>query len=160
MHGWLDTRLVGSRLFAVALFVAALTAPDAARAEGPTNAVFGLAIGGYDTVAYLREGRARAGSARFLHIWNGAAWFFATPANRDAFAAEPQRFAPRYGGFSAYGVSDGALYPIDPYAFLIVDGRLYLHANHYVKRLWAADLTANIARADARWRRIADGSRR
>ena len=154
MHGWLGATLAGPRLLAVALCLSWLAAPGAARADGPVNAVFGLAIGGYDSVAYFREGRARAGSARYPQVWNGVVWFFATPANRDAFAAEPRRFAPRYGGFSAHGVSNGGFYAIDAHAFLIADGRLYLHANHYVKRLWAADLTANIARADARWQRM------
>ncbi len=154
MHGLLGAIRVGPRFLAVALFLTSLTAPAAARADGPMNAVFGLAIGGYDSVAYFRGGRARVGSARYPHVWNRVVWFFATPANRDAFAAEPRRFAPRYGGFSAHGVSNGAFYAIDPHAFLIADGRLYLHANHYVKRLWAADLTANIARAEARWRRM------
>ena len=154
MHGWLGATLLGPRLLAVALCLSWLNAPGAARADAPVNAVFGLAIGGYDSVAYFRAGRARAGSARYPHLWNGVVWLFATPANRDAFAAEPERFAPRYGGFSAHGVANGAFYAIDPHAFLIADGRLYLHANHYVKRLWAADLTANIAKADARWRRM------
>ncbi len=154
MHGVLGASRVGPLILAVALFLTSLTAPAVARADGPINAVFGLAIGGYDTVAYFREGRARAGSARYPRVWSGVVWVFATPANRDAFAAEPERFAPRYGGFSAHGVANGAFYAIDPYAFLIADGRLYLHANHYVKRLWAADLTANIAKADARWRRM------
>ena len=154
MHGFLGAMPVGPRFVAVALFLSWLAAPGAARAGGPVNAVFGLAIGGYDSVAYFREGRARTGSARYRQVWNGVVWFFATPANRDAFAAEPRRFAPRYGGFSAHGVSNGAFYAIDPHAFLIADAKLYLHANHYVKRLWAADLTANIARADARWRRM------
>ncbi len=154
MHGWLGAALIGPRFLAVALCLNLLTAPGAARAGGPVNAVFGLAIGGYDSVAYFREGRARAGSARYRQVWNGVVWFFATPANRDAFGASPERFAPRYGGFSAHGVSNGAFYAIDPHAFLIADAKLYLHANPYVKRLWAVDLRANIARADARWRRM------
>ena len=103
----------------------------------------------------MRGGRARAGRARYLHLWNGVVWLFATPANRDAFAAEPERFAPRYGGFAALGIANGAFYAIDPYAFLIADGRLYLHANHHVKRLWPAGLSANIPRADARRPRLA-----
>ena len=155
MQGWLGATLIGPRFLTVALLLSWLTAPGAARADGPVNAVFGLAIGGYDSVAYFREGRARAGSARYPHLWDGVVWFFATPANRDAFAAEPERFAPRYGGFSAHGVSSyGAFYATDPHAFLIADAKLYLHANHHVKRLWAADLKANIATADARWRRM------
>ncbi len=156
MRGWLGAARFGPRFLAVALFLSLLTAPGAARSGGPVNAVFGLAIGGYDSVAYFREDRARAGSARYRQVWNGVVWFFATPANRDAFAASPERYAPRYGGFSAHGVSNGALYGIDPYAFHIADGNLYLHANHYVKRLWAADLTASIAGADTHWRRMLD----
>ncbi|MFQ5953578.1 MAG: YHS domain-containing (seleno)protein [Kiloniellales bacterium] len=130
--------------------------PWPAAAKDPVNAPYGRAIEGYDAVAYFREGRARVGSARYPYFWNGAVWLFSTPANRDAFAAEPRRFAPRYGGYSAYGISQGQMYPIDPSAFLIIDGRLYLHANHYVKRLFAQDPEARIADADAHWRRILD----
>jgi hypothetical protein len=131
-----------------------LALPPAARAEGPVNTHVGVAIMGYDTVAYFREATARRGSVRYRWHWNGAVWLFSAAANRDAFAAEPERFAPQYGGFSAYGMSDGKFYPVDPGAFLIVDGKLYLHANHYVRRRWSEDLPANIARADGHWRRL------
>ena len=125
-------------------------------ANGPVNARYGLAIEGYDTVAYFQQGQAQLGSERYRSFWNGAVWLFVTRANRDAFAAEPERFAPRYGGFSAYGISNGEIYPVDPHAFLIADGKLYLHANHHVKRRFVADLAAHIAKADAHWRRIVD----
>lgn len=60
---------------------------------------FGVAIKGYDTVAYFIEGRAVKGSKDFEHRWQGATWRFASAANRDTFAANPVRYAPQYGGF-------------------------------------------------------------
>ncbi len=129
----------------------ALWSPPAA-ADGPYNSELGIAIKGYDSVAYFREGRAVRGSMRHRYYWSGALWLFLTSDNQAAFMVEPERFAPRYGGFSAYGISEGRVYGIDPNAYLIVDDKLYLHANHYVMRRWQDDLDANIARADAHWR--------
>ncbi len=141
---------------AVSMLLLASAMPWPAAAKDPLNASYGLAIEGYDAVAYFHAGRALHGSARYRSLWHGAVWLFTTPANRDAFAAEPGRFAPRYGGYSAHGVAKGELYPIDPEAFLIIDATLYLHANHHVKRLFAEDPAAYIARADAQWQRILD----
>lgn len=59
---------------------------------------FGIAINGYDTVAYHTEGRAIKGKAEFSYEWNDANWHFASAENRDLFAAGPERYAPQFGG--------------------------------------------------------------
>ncbi len=135
-------------------------APAAARAE-PTRTFLerGVAIRGYDPVAYFTEGRPVRGSAAFSHRWHGAAWHFASAAHRDAFAADPMRYAPAYGGFCAFAVSEGYTAPIDPQAWRIVDGRLFLNYDRSVQQRWEADMTARITRGDANWPAVAAGGR-
>ena len=87
----LSTALVASMLILPALWV---------RAADPVNTtLFGVAIKGYDAVAYHTENRAVKGRSEFSHKWNDARWYFASAANRDLFAADPERFAPQYGGY-------------------------------------------------------------
>jgi YHS domain-containing protein len=111
----------------------------------------GLAIRGVDPVAYFSEARPVAGNPSITHDWMGATWAFATEANRAAFAADPAAYAPQYGGFCAWAVAEGYTAPIDPAAWTIVDGRLYLNYSRSVQRTWARDIPGNIARADANW---------
>ncbi|WP_439579954.1 YHS domain-containing (seleno)protein [Elioraea sp.] len=115
----------------------------------------GVAIRGTDPVAYFREGRPVAGRADLSHTWQAVTWRFATEANRDAFAADPARYAPAYGGFCAWAVAEGYTAPIDPAAWKIVDGRLYLNYDRSIQRRWERDIPGNIAKADANWPRLA-----
>ncbi len=115
------------------------------------NAPDGLAIGGYDAVAYFTQGRARRGIGAHAHDWQGVRWLFASDAHRAAFAAEPERYAPRYGGYCAYGMSQGYKAPVDPEAWTVSDGRLYLNYNRIVRRLWLTDVPGYLSKADANW---------
>ena len=119
------------------------------------NAEGGIAVRGTDVVAYFTEGRPVAGRAEFSHAWRGATWRFASAANRDRFAADPERYAPAYGGFCAFAVSEGYTAPIDPNAWRIVDGRLFLNYNRSVQRRWEQDIPGRVARGDANWPRLA-----
>src|SRR6185437_3059458 len=88
-----------------------------------------LAIGGYDTVAYFTEAKAVPGQSDFEYVWHNTRWRFATPANRDLFAHDPERYAPQYDGYCAMGVASGKEAHkdmADPHAWAIVDGKLYL----------------------------------
>ena len=142
----------------VFLFVAAslLTAGVAAPAfAGKVNqSLFGTAVEGYDVVAYHRQGRAVEGSSEFTHEWMGATWRFSSAEHRDFFAASPARYAPRYGGFCAYAVSQGSTAPIDPQAWKIVDGKLYLNLSPAIQQIWAQDVPGYIAKADANWPKL------
>ena len=139
-----------------ALAALSLLFPDLARAEGQRqNLTRGLAIQGYDPVAYFTEGRARRGRYDIRTQWNGATWRFATAEHRRLFLEDPARYAPAYGGFCAYAVSEGHTAPIDPAAWRIVDGRLYLNYDRSVQRRWERDIPGRIARADANWPRLA-----
>ena len=92
----------------------------------------GLALKGYDVVAYFTEQRPVPGSEAFTHQWMGATWRFSSAQNRDQFAAEPERFAPQFGGYCAWAVSNNYTAPVDVTAWKIVDGKLYLNYNRKV----------------------------
>jgi hypothetical protein len=110
-----------------------------------------VAIKGYDPVAYIMSGRAVLGSARFQHSWKDATWRFASKANRDRFSRDPERFAPQFGGYCAWAISRGYTADVDPEAFQVVDGRLYLIYSKSVQRRWEQDIPGNIAKAQANW---------
>lgn len=130
--------------------VLAALLPLAAAAAEPIHAKDGLAVSGYDAVAYFTEGRARRGSPEFEHAWSGVTWRFSSAAHRDAFAAEPARYAPQYGGYCAWAVSKDYTYAADPEAWAVVGGKLYLNYDRAVQERWRADADA-IARADRNW---------
>ena len=111
----------------------------------------GLAIRGTDPVAYFTQGRPTAGSSEFTYTWNNATWQFASAENREQFAANPEQYAPQYGGFCAWAVSQGYTASIDPNAWKIVEGKLYLNYSKGVQRRWERDIPGNINKADANW---------
>ena len=124
------------------------------QAAAPTYAVFaedGIAIQGADPVAYFTVGEYTPGSDEFTHEWEGATWQFASAENRDLFAANPEEYAPQYGGFCAYAVSQGNTAPIEPTAWKIVDGKLYLNYNDKIQQRWVKDIPGYIAKADQNW---------
>ena len=118
------------------------------------STTFGGAIRGYDPVAYFTEGRPVEGKSAHRHEWMGATWSFASEENRAAFEAEPEKFAPRYGGYCAWAVSQGYTASIDPDAWRIVDGALYLNYSLGVQKRWEKDIPGNIAKADVNWPRL------
>jgi len=132
---------------AVALF---FTAPASAK-EAIYSNWLGQAIGGYDPVAYFTAGKPVEGNGDFTAKWKGADWRFATAANRDLFIAMPEKYAPKYGGYCAYAVAQNSTAKIDPTAWAIVDGKLYLNYSHAIQKTWTADRAAYIAAADRNW---------
>lgn len=131
---------------------AGLLLPSAALAGRPrTYATLGYAIGGFDPVAYFTEGAPVEGSNAWLLMWNGAIWRFANERNRLRFEMNPQAFAPRYGGYCAYAVAQGATASTVPEAWTVQEGRLYLNYSLDVRSLWRQDIPGNIARADENW---------
>jgi YHS domain-containing protein len=119
----------------------------------------GVAIRGYDPVAYFTEKRAVQGKPEYQAEYQGSVFHFASSANRDAFAADPGRYAPQYGGFCAFGTAGGYKAAIDPAAFTIVDGRLYLNFNKSVQKQWTADIPGFVAKADRNWPEVAKQTR-
>jgi YHS domain-containing protein len=137
-------------LAATALAATAVLAVDARADEIFTN-TWGSAIRGYDPVAYFTEGRPVEGVSEHTLEWKGATWYFASADNLEAFRAEPERFAPQYGGYCAWAVSQGYTASIDPEAWDIVDGKLYLNYNRSVQETWQGDRSGFIALADGAW---------
>ncbi len=129
--------------------------PQAAAAKDPVYAGWtGVAVDGTDVVAYFKENKPVAGNRSITHDWNGATWRFSSEANRDAFAADPVAYAPQYGGYCAYAVSEGYTASTTPEAWRIVDGKLYLNYSKDVQGLWAQDIPGRIARADGNWPKV------
>lgn len=123
-----------------------------ALAEEPAvYAPSGVALGGYDVVAYFTKGQPMMGSEAFEIMWHGAMWRFVSAESLMEFEMNPAAFAPQYGGYCAYSVSQGAVASSMPKAFLLRDGKLYLGHNMEALELLSRDLAANIARADAHW---------
>lgn len=130
----------------------ALLSPVGARALEPVNHDrAGLAIEGYDPVAYFTDHEPVAGDARFEHSWQGATWRFASAEHRDLFAADPARYAPQYGGYCAYAVAKGKTASIDPDAWTVLDGKLYLNYSKSIQATWEKDAAGYIAKADENW---------
>ena len=113
--------------------------------------LFGRAIKGYDPVAYFTQGKAVEGSGDYTFEYKGATWRFASAANKAAFEKSPEKYAPQYGGYCAYAVSQGHTASIDPEAWTIVDGKLYLNYSLDVRALWRQDIPGYIKQADANW---------
>lgn len=118
--------------------------------------VNGKAIGGYDPVAFFSSGKAVKGNEKFAYSWHGAQWLFATAQNLDSFKASPEKYAPQYGGYCAYGAAEGHKAPTQPDTWTIVDGKLYFNYNKDVKQLWVKDQEGNIKKADENWPNIKD----
>ena len=111
----------------------------------------GIAIKGADPVAYFTDEAFVAGNAEYTHEWRGAIWQFSSVENRDLFAADPEQYAPQYGGYCAWAVGQNALAAIDPSAWSIVDDKLYLNANQRIQERWSKDIPGNIALAEENW---------
>jgi YHS domain-containing protein len=115
----------------------------------------GAALDGHDPVAYFTAGSAVKGSPDLKAEYQGSSFHFASEANRDAFKADPARYAPQYGGFCAFGMARGYKAKTDPAAFTIVDGKLYLNYNTDVQARWSAEVPGYIAKADENWPEVA-----
>lgn len=111
----------------------------------------GVAIKGYDPVAYFTESKPVKGSSAFTHRWMNSTWWFSSAKNRDEFARMPDKYAPQYGGYCAYGVSQNHTVSIDPEAWTIVDGKLYLNYSKGVQGTWSKAVPQHIAEADRNW---------
>jgi len=138
---------------AAAIVAFAFYTRQAAAAEPPvfTGLVEGVAVGGYDPVAYFTQGKPVKGSEDVTLQYEGATWRFAIAGNRAAFKADPAKYAPQYGGYCAYAVSQGATAKAEPDAWTIHDGKLYLNFDKSVRAIWEQDIPGNIAKADANW---------
>jgi len=114
----------------------------------------GLVIRGYDPVAFFKEGRPIPGRSDLSVEYGGGKYLFATAANRDAFKASPETYAPQYGGYCAYGVAVGKKFDIDPSSWRLEGTKLYFNLNPMILEKWSAEVKEYIAKADKNWPKI------
>ena len=112
------------------------------------------AINGYDTVAYFTQSKAVKGSDGFVVQWKEAKWKFASQANLDLFRASPEKYAPQYGGYCAYGVANGNLVKVDPDQFTVLDGKLYLNYDADIQQAWKKDIAGFNKLADSKFQAL------
>lgn len=141
-------RFVGLGL---ATATATMISARVARARIFTGFIEGTAVGGYDAVTYHTQGTAVPGDAAITLSYEGATWRFASAQNRVLFEANPDAYAPQYGGHCAWAAAQGYLAQGDPNVWRIVDGRLYLNASQGINRQWLRDVPGFITQADANW---------
>ena len=129
--------------------------PSTVKAEKALPKVFyseeGVAIRGTDPVAYFTQKKPVKGKPEFAHKWGNTTWQFASAQNRDLFVKNPEKYAPQYGGFCAWAVSQGYTASTDPNAWKIDNGKLYLNYNSAVQWGWEKDVSGNVAKGDKNW---------
>lgn len=141
--------VLGSLGATVALATAETNVSNGLTLEGS-----GLAVRGYDVVAYFTDGQPTVGLAEHSTVHQDATYRFASREHLEAFQSDPDRYVPRYGGYCAYGVSVGKKFDADPKFWRIVDGQLYLNFNQDIQQTWLKNVSQNIEKADRNWSRI------
>ncbi len=143
-------KLQDLRLFTgVTTFLVLVTA--AAICQSPNYAVDGVAVNGYDVVAYFIDGKPVKGSAEFAFTLDSVQWLFSSREHLDLFKSDPERYLPQFGGWCAYGVSQNYKAPTEPDAWTIVNDKLYLNYNKKVRKMWLQDRDARIHTAEQNW---------
>lgn len=126
-------------------------------AQAQQTAVFtknGKAIDGYDAVAFFINKAPIKGEEAFAFTWNNTSWLFANQQNLDSFKTNPGKYAPQYGGYCAYGCSNGYKAPTQIDTWTIVNDKLYFNYSLKVKESWLKNKEALIIKADENWERI------
>jgi YHS domain-containing protein len=119
-----------------------------------TSLFSSVAVSGYDPVAYFTLQKPAKGDAKFTTLYNGVEWRFVSAENRDKFVADPTRYAPQYGGYCAWAVSQGYTASADPLYWKIVNGRLYLNYDADVQKKWEVSIPEFIQQADKNWPKV------
>lgn len=145
------TRRLFLSLSAAAFMVGTIGTLPVHATQPPVFATNGVAIHGYDPVAYFTMSKPVEGDAAITSVFEGATFRFANAEHKALFDADPEKYAPKYGGYCAYAVSKGATATTVPEAWSIHDGQLYLNYSTGVHRTWLKDVEGNIQRADANW---------
>ena len=132
---------------AIALLSTSAFAADLVNVSGASK----IAVSGYDTVAFFTDSKAVNGSPAITAEYQGATWFFASEEHKALFTAHPEKYAPQCGGYCAFGVSVGALFPVDITTWQVRNEKLYLNLNQDILKKFNADFDANVAKADKNW---------
>ena len=146
---------MNSRLFSIlaaaVLFASSVFGASAVNVSGASN----IALSGYDPVAFFTQSQPVHGSPSLTAEYEGATYLFSSAEHQKLFKANPAKYAPQCGGFCAYGVAVGALFPVDVSTWSIVDGKLYLNLNPEIAKAFNADLKGNIKKAEQNWPKVA-----
>lgn len=136
------------RAFAIALLLTgSALAAELVNVSGASKA----AISGYDPVAFFTDAKPVHGSPAITAAYKGAVYFFATEDHKKLFEENPGKYAPQYGGFCAYGVGRGALFPVDIDTWQVRNGKLYLNLNTSVLEKFNSDFDGNVTKAEMNW---------
>ena len=145
-------RLFGAVMIAATL---ALSGAGPALAELRKPEIYsdfeGKAIKGYDVVGYFTENAAIKGTPEFTHQWKDTTWYFASAEHRDLFAANPEAYAPQFGGYCAWAILHDRLVHVDPEIFKITGGKLYLNLNMKAHNDWLDGMQKHINQANLKW---------
>ena len=142
------------------LVLAMLTAPGVrAESAGDVNQIDGIALHGFDPVAYFTQNKAVKGEAEFTAQYKGVTYEFASKEDQATFQANPAKYVPQYGGFCAFAVSKGVKADIDPHAFAINDGKLYVNYSDKALEAYQGDVKGNTQNADHNWPDVAKQSK-
>jgi len=138
------------------ILVAAMTAACSRTTEAiALNAdEAGNALKGYDAVAYFAVNNAVKGDAKYAYVWNGAKWLFSSEENMNRFKADPEAYAPQFGGYCAYAVSEGYTADGDPEAWKVVEGKLFLNYNREVQKTWERNEAERIENGKKNWQQF------
>jgi hypothetical protein len=137
------------------LVVGQISLPVSAKDSAIYTSLFSkTAVSGYDAVAYFTEGKPVRGDSEITTNYQGAEWRFSSAANRDKFIAEPQKYAPQYGGYCAWAVSQGNTASADPLRWTIVKDKLYLNYDLDVQKKWEVNIPDFIQKADKNWPKV------
>ena len=147
---------VGLAMSSTALSVPAAFAYDEASKSSVNVDKAGIAIKGYDPVAYFTDGKPALGTKEFTAEYQGAIYQFASAAHRDAFKQNPTKYAPQFGGFCAMGAVFEKKLDGDPNLWKVVDGKLFLNVGEPAQKRWLEDIPGNVSKADGNWPKIKD----
>jgi YHS domain-containing protein len=151
---------VAKRLLARLFVSALLTMTALTSLAGEYFEKDGVALRGYDPVAYFTDGKPIKGTSAHKYEYKGSTFYFATAANQRSFARDPAKFAPQFGGFCALGTANGYKVTTQPDAFAVIDGKLYLNHDVKVLELWQADVPGNITKAQKNWPEVSKSALR
>lgn len=140
-----------TRRILLTLAVILVGTPALAAKDPVFSNLFGIAIRGYDPVAYFTEMKPVKGSKDFETEWNGATWRFANEEHLNIFQSDPEKYAPQYGGYCAWAVSNNYTASTQPDAWTIFEDKLYLNYSLNVRSQWEQDIPGNVERGDANW---------
>ena len=139
-----------------ALVLATLIAPSGrSESASDVNQIDGIALHGFDPVAYFTQNKAVKGEPQLTAVYKSVTYEFASKDDQAAFQANPEKYVPQYGGFCAFAVSKGNKADIDPYAFAINDGRLYVNYSERALQAYQGDVKGNTDKADHNWPDVA-----